>query len=212
MGRNMVKEHHASISCRTEWSRVASTSRTVKNLPQFLNPCVRYRVHKPRQLSLSWARLTRSTAKKDLLKLHFKIPHLWLGLPSALSFSGFPTTAVCTSLLSPYVPRPYSYLIIPILFTRMISGEQYRSWSSSLCSLHHSPVILLILFPNTFLSRLFFNTATLFFLQRERPSFTPIHNNRQNYIAAYFNLCVFERRIGRQKILDRMVAGIPCLP
>jgi len=118
MGRNMVKEHHASISCRTEWSRVASTSRTVKNLPQFLNPCVRYRVHKPRQLSLSWARLTRSTAKKDLLKLHFKIPPfmtrsskcpLFLGFPhhSRVYISPLPIRA--TSLFLPH----YSYFVHP---------------------------------------------------------------------------------------------------
>jgi hypothetical protein len=106
----------------------------------------------------------------------------------------------------------HSYLIILNLITRMIIGEQYRSWSSSLCSFLHSPVTLLVLVPNTFLSRLCFNTASLFFLQRETPSFTPTHNNRQNYIAACFNRCVFERRTGRQKIVDRRVAGIPWAP
>ena len=107
----------------------------------------------------------------------------------------------------------HSHLIVLNLFTRMIFSDQYRSWSSSICSLLHSSVTLLIFAPNTLLSRLCFNTVSLFFLHRERPSFTPVHNNRQNYIATYFLIFVFlkgERE--DKKILDRMVAGIPGVP
>jgi hypothetical protein len=31
----------------------------------------------------------------------------------------------------------------------------------------------------------------MFLLQCERPRFTPIQNNRQNYISVYLNLCIF---------------------
>jgi hypothetical protein len=53
------------------------------------------------------------------------------------------------------VPRapPSSYFLI----TRIVFSEDYRSWSSSLCSLLHSPVILSLLGPNIFLSTLLSN-------------------------------------------------------
>ena len=51
---------------------------------------------------------------------------------------------------------PY-HLILPDLITRIIFGEQYRSKSSSLCSLLHSPVTSSLLGPNTFPSTLFSN-------------------------------------------------------
>ena len=58
-------------------------------------------------------------------KIHFNIPHLRLCLPRGLLPSGFPTETLYVPLLSPYVPHA-----LPIcldLFTRMISGEEYRA-------------------------------------------------------------------------------------
>jgi hypothetical protein len=45
--------------------------------------------------------------------------------------------------------------------------------------------------------------------QSERPSFTPIQHNRQNYSSLYFNLWVFWYETGRQKILDWIISSIP---
>jgi hypothetical protein len=47
------------------------------------------------------------------------------------------------------------------LITRIIFGDEYRSLSSSLCSLHHSPVASSLLGPNILLSTLFSNTLSL---------------------------------------------------
>jgi hypothetical protein len=45
------------------------------------------------------------------------------------------------------------------LITRIIFGDEYRSLSSSLCSLLHSPVVSFLLGPNVLLSTLFSNSS-----------------------------------------------------
>jgi hypothetical protein len=45
------------------------------------------------------------------------------------------------------------------------------------------------------------------FSQCERPSLTPIQNNRQNYSSVYLNLWIFGKETGRQKILHRLIAS-----
>ena len=85
-----------------------------------------------------------------------------------------------------YKPRPSnsSWFI-----TQTILREQYRLLSSSLCSFLHSLVTSSLLGPNTLLITLFSNTPQPTFLsQCERPSFTPIQNDRQNYSSVYLNL------------------------
>jgi len=42
----------------------------------------------------------------------------------------------------------------------------------------------------------------------ERPSFTPVQNNGQNYSSVYHNLYIFGKQIGRQNVLHRMIASI----
>jgi hypothetical protein len=47
------------------------------------------------------------------------------------------------------------------LITRIIFGDEYKSLSSCLCSLLHSPVASSLLGPNILLSTLFSNTLSL---------------------------------------------------
>ena len=78
--------------------------------------------------------------------------HLCLGLQSGL-FPSVHSTKPCLHLSSPH-------LIIHDFSTRITFGE-YRSLSSSLCSLLHSPVTSSLLGPNILLNSLFSNTLSL---------------------------------------------------
>ena len=95
-----------------------------------------------RHLSLSWASPIQSihphpTSSRSILILS---SHLRLGLPSGLLPFGFPTKTLYTSLSSPIRATCPAHLILLDFITRTILGEEYKSFSSSLCKLLHSPV------------------------------------------------------------------------
>ena len=113
------------------------------------------------QVPASWARSIQSitphpTSWRSILILS---SHLYLGLPSAFSYRFSPHKPVYTSLSPIHATCP-DYLILDLI-TRTISGEQYRSLSSSLCSFLHSPDTSSLLDPNLSLSTLFSNTLSL---------------------------------------------------
>ena len=90
-----------------------------------------------------------------------------------------PPKTLSGPLLSSIRATCSSHLILIDFINRTIFGEEYSSWSSSLCSFLHLPVTSSHLDPNIILSILFSYTLSLTFLpQCERPCFTPIKNYR----------------------------------
>ena len=110
-----------------------------------------------RHLSLSCASPIQSTyphptSWRSILILS---THLRLGLPSGLFPSGFPTKTLYAPLSSPIRATCPAHLILLDFITRTILGEEYRSFSSSLCNLLHSPVTSSLLAPNILLNTIF---------------------------------------------------------
>ena len=136
-----------SIYLLTPWCRVLLEKLTglqlVKKLPAF-HGTRRFitALTSVRHLPLSWASPIQSiyphpTSWRSILILS---THLRLGLPSSLLPSCFPSKTLYTPLSSPKHATCPAHLILLDFITRTILGEEYKSFSSSLCNLLHSPV------------------------------------------------------------------------
>jgi len=126
------------------------------------NPKVHYRNQSVRHLSLSWAnpiqsKYPHSTSWRSILILS---THLRLGLPSGSLSLQFPHEDSIRPPLRPIHTTCPAHLILLDFITRTILGEAYRSLSSSLCSLLHSPVTSTLLSPNILLYTIFSNTLS----------------------------------------------------
>ena len=91
--------------------------------------------------------LPHSTSWRSILKLSF---HLRVGLPNGLFPSGLLTKSLQALLLLPIRATCPAYLILLALIPRIMSEEEKRSLSSSLCSPLHSTVTSSLLGPNRF--------------------------------------------------------------
>jgi hypothetical protein len=94
--------------------------------------------------SISWARSIQSIpahpiSVRPILILSLQLP---LGLPSDLVPSGFPTNILYAFLFSLVRVTCPAYLIHFYLIFLIILGEEYRIWSSSLCSFLQPPDLL----------------------------------------------------------------------
>ena len=162
-----------------------------------------------RYLSLSWAssiqsRPTHPTSWRTMLILSF---HLRLGLPSGLFLFDFPTETLYTPLLSHhtcYMSRPSRssrfyhpnniWWGIQIIKLLIMYFSPFHYYSYTITPPQH-PILK--------------HPQPTFLPQYDRPNFTPIQNNRQNYNALYINLYIFGQQTERQKILHLMIASIP---
>ena len=144
-----------TYSLLTPWCRVLLEKLTglqlVKKFPAFYGTR-RFitALTSARHLSLSWASPIHSTyphptSWRSILMLS---THLRLGLPSGLFPSGSPTKTLYTPLSLPIRATCPAHLILLDFITRTILGEEYKSFSSWLCSLLHSPVTSSLLGPN----------------------------------------------------------------
>ena len=142
-----------------------------------------------RQLSLSWASSIQSinphpTSWRSILILSSR---LRLGLPSGLFPSGFPTKTLYTPIFSPIRATCPAHLIPLDFINRTIVGEEYRSLSSSLCSLHFPPLRSKYSSQNPVFrmlnNRFIFRFETKFTLTTKT-----IHNSCWEYYAGFYPL------------------------
>jgi hypothetical protein len=139
------------------------------------NPKVHYRINKSPPPVRILSHISQSLFPPfNFLKIHFNII-----LPSTPEFSKWSLSLRCPQQ-NPIYTFPirvtcYSHLTRLGLITRIIFGEQYASWSSSLCSFLQSPVTSSLLSSNVLLGP-YSQTPSAYVPQPqcERPSFTPI--------------------------------------
>ena len=126
------------------------------------NPKVHYRIHKCPPPDYPEPARSSPSPIFHFLRIHFNIilPNMPGPLKWFLSLSFHHQNPEYASPPPKRATFP-AHLILLDCITRTISGEQYRSLSSSLCSVLHCPVTSSLLGPNIPLNTLFSDTLSL---------------------------------------------------
>ena len=121
------------------------------------NPKLQYRTHKrPPPVCILGQPNPIHIPTSHLLQIHPNIIHP--STPRSLQWSlslRFPHQDPIHPLSSPIHATCPAHLILLHFITRTVLGEEYTSFSSSLCSLLHSPVTSSLLGPNILLNTVF---------------------------------------------------------
>jgi hypothetical protein len=91
---------------------------------------------------------------------------------------------------------PYVLHALPISFFLILSPKEYlvikyRLWSSSLCSLHYSPVTSSLLVPNIFLSTPFLKTLSLHYVLKVSDQVSHPYETTEKCIHLYILVVIF---------------------
>jgi hypothetical protein len=155
-----------------------------------------------RHVPPSWTRSIQSVPLHPVLEDPLLSSHLRLGLPSGLFPFSPPKPCVHLSV-SPIQATCPAHHILFVLITRVIFSEQYRSWSSMLCSLLHCPFTSSLLGPNILLS------ACPFFSVRDHVSHPYETSGKQRWwkweIKVSFSPCVIKMCGGSDGIHPRVL-------
>ena len=126
------------------------------------SPKVHYCTHKfPPPVSILGQHNPVHIPTSDLLEIHPNIIHPSIPRSPQWSLSlRFPHQDPIHPLSSPICATCPAHLILLDYIIRTILGEEYKSFSTLLCNLLHSPVISSLLGPNILLNTMFSNTLT----------------------------------------------------
>jgi hypothetical protein len=128
---------HSLTELSPSWG--AAKCAAIQVLPSILwNPKVHYCIHKSNPLVRILSRInpiqsipSHPISLRSILMLS---TYLRLGLPSGLFPSGFPPNILYAFILSPISATFPAHLILLNLIILIILGEDYKLWSSSLCT------------------------------------------------------------------------------
>ena len=157
------------------------------------HPKVRYRIHKsPPPVSTLGQPNPVNIPSSHLLEIHRNIIHPTTPRSPHWSLSlRFPHQDPIHPALLTYTRHMPSSSHLLDFITRTILGEEYKSLSSSLCSLLHSPVTSSLLRPNILLNTMFSNTLSFLSSRNANDQVSHLYKTRGKIIVLYILIFKF---------------------
>jgi hypothetical protein len=122
-------------------------------------------------------------------------------------FLAFSPISYTHSFSPPSCYMPADLIRLHLIILIKLSNE-YRLWSSSLCSFHQPPVNSSLSSPNTLLSILLSSTLSPCSSLNPRDKVSHLYKPTKNNGFVYSNFYAYRQQMTRQKVLDWMVASI----